>query len=324
MSELAPALESAPLSVEDAVSALDAEPVEQAEAPEAEPAEEAPPEDVQAEEGEEPAAEEETAEEPDVPAVDAPLYWDAEAKAKFAELPPELQAVVAEQERSREVKFQTLQQQAVEARKAAAAHAEKLAGLAQTVEQAVQTAEQHHARVVPELGMTWEQVDWPAWFEQDPQTAATYRAKYDVERETLQKLDASRQQAAASALAEFRQQENAKLAGLAPDLTDPKEGPRRLEATLQFIVQQGVPQDHIPRLSAVELSIAHDAMRWREAQAKASALKSAPKQPAPTAKPVKPAAAASVRPHREADVAKNRFAQTRSVADAVALLNARG
>jgi hypothetical protein len=266
----------APQAVEAAE--VQEEPVEAAvEAPEAEQSAEEAPEATEA------------PEEARAPAVEPPHYWPADKKARFAELPADLQELVAEQERGRVAAVNRAQQEAVEAGKAAVRQVEDLSGRLASVAEQAQT---HHARVVPELGMTWEQVDWPAWFEQDPQTAATFRAKYDVEREQLQRVQAAKREADALTLKAHRERENALLAAH-PDFADEAERPKRIEATLRHLVEQrGIPQDRIPYLTAEEISIAHDAMRWREAQAKAQALKSAPKQPAPAAKPpVKPAAA---------------------------------
>jgi hypothetical protein len=276
------------------VAQPEAEAVEAPQAVEAAEAQEEPVEAaVEAPEAEQPADETPQAtEEPEAPAVEAPHYWSAEQKARFAELPADVQAIIAEQEKGRDAAVSKAQQQAAEARKAAEAEAAKLGQIAGQAEQAVGQAEAFHARVVPELGMKWADVDWATWFATDRETAATFRAQYDAEREELQRLQTSRQEAAQASLAEFRKAENAKIAELIPDWTDPKEGPRRAESTLAHLVERGLPQGMIQRLSAFELSVAYDAYRWREAQAKAQALKSAPKQPAPAAKPpVKPAAA---------------------------------
>jgi hypothetical protein len=310
------------LSIDDAVNQLDG-PAEEGQAgPEPQEVEAEAEGEVEAEAEADADAEDLTGEEPEAPAAEAPHYWTAEEKARFAELPPELQAVVARNEADRERAVQKAQREAVEARKAAEAEAASIKGFAEQIGSVVERAKAQHSRVVPELGMTWEQVDWPAWFQQDRETAAAFRAQYDAEREDLQRLEASRQQTQAVAFQQFLQAESAKLPELCPDLVDPTEGPRRKAAVAQFLGERGVPQDQLAGIDAVSLSIAYDAMRWRDAQAKAQAR---PQPRPPAVRPVRPAAPAQTStPQRQADQARNRFAQTRSVDDAVALLNLRG
>lgn len=316
------------LSIDDAVNQLDAEPREEEqaqpepEAPEPEEPEEAPEEVEEAEQAEE-------VEEPEVQA-EAPHYWSAEAKARFAELPPELQAVVAENEAGRERAVQKAQREAVEARKAAEAEVQAIQQRVQGLDEVLQRAEVQFDRPVPGLlnaegrPMRWAEVDWDAWFEEDYHSAAPWKAKFDAEQAALQRLTDARQKAEAERISNLRKVENGRIPEVIPDFADPKEGPRRIEATLRHLVEErGIPQDVLKAITAEELSIAYDAMRWREAQAKAQA-RPQPQRP-PAARPVRPAAPAQTStPQRQAEQARNRFAQTRSVDDAVALLNLRG
>lgn len=256
-----------------------------------------------------------------VPTVDAPHYWPADKKAEFAKLPPELQALVAEQERGRESAVQRAQQQAVEARKAVEAQVAQTSALNEQLGRIASEAQAVHSRVIPELGMTWEQVDWPAWFQQDRASAAVFRAQYDAEREEIQRLEAARDQAEQASYQQFLAQEAAKLPELVPDLVG-AEGPRRKAELFQFLGSH-YPQDIIAKFSATDLSIAYKAMRFDQMQANAQALKSAPQKPPVAARPVRPSAPSGSSTSSRLQELEARAARTGSLDDVLALRKAR-
>jgi hypothetical protein len=276
------------------------------------PTEEAPEPAGEGDGGEQAPAGEETA-----AAAEAPHYWSAEAKAKFAELPAELQAIVAEQESGRERHVQTTQQQAREAAKRAETEAENIKGLVERVTSVVDKGERQFKRVIPELGMTWEEIDWPAWFAKDRETASVFRAQYQAETEELQRLQSARQETETAQLTQHRKAEDARLVELCPDLVDAKDGPRRISELGQFLAKAGVSQDSLKWISAAEMSIAYDAMRFRKAQA---APAQAPAKP-PPAKPLRPSS-----PPAQSNNLKeleDRARRTGSLEDTLALRKAR-
>lgn len=283
-----------------------------------------------AEDGAETPAEdtEETEAEPEEPveALEPPRYWSQDAKAKFAELPPDLQAVVLAQEGPRE-----------EAAAKAKAEAAKQVSEAKTELAKVQTL----AAALNERLPQWIQAfqtrwgnqapDWVAYAQQHGVDAMTLaKTQFEAERQQLQDAAQETDKARRLAHEQFVQTEFVKLVELAPDLApsaqDPRQGSEKRQGVVKFLVEHGIPQDAIAQISAVEMSLAYDAMRYREAQAK---LKAAPKPKNPSAPPpktvVRPATAqAQASPQRQAQQIANRFAQTRSVDDAVALLLASG
>jgi hypothetical protein len=320
------ATETGPLTVDAAIAALTPQPVEQ-DAPEApvEAAEEpnepegeaSSPEEAEAA-PEEPAEGEETeADSAPVVALDPPRYWSQDAKAEFAKLPADLQAVVLAQEGPREEAAAKAKAEAAEIAKAAQADVGKVQQLAQELAeflpQAIDTFQNRWGAKEP---------DWIA-FAQEHGTDATVQAKlqFEAEQRQLQQLAVAAQKAEAQAHEAFVKREFEKLAEIAPDLADPEKGPERRSEITQFLVKQGVDPAAIGGISAVEMALARDAMKWRQAQAQLQAApKPKPAAPAPRA-PARPAASApAANPQR---TAANRFAQTRSVDDAVALLLAK-
>jgi len=256
--------------------------------------------------------------------VEPPVYWSKEAKADFAKLPAELQAVVLAQEGPREeaaAKAKAEAAKAVEAAQKEVAGVQALATqLADFLPQAVKTFQQR-----------WGEPDWAQVAqEHGAEQAFVLKAQYETEQKQLAQLAQAEQTAQQEAHKAFVQTEWKALSTLdpvlAPDPADPTKGADVRQKVVKHLIEvRGIPQEAVARISAAEMSIAHDAMQWRELKA----LEKAPKtpKPAPVAQQraaARPAAAqAQASPQRTATQVANRFAQTRSVDDAVALLLAR-
>lgn len=278
---------------------------------EADPTAEAPsePDEVNAE------GEQETEmEEPAAPVVDPPSFWDADAKAAFASLTPEQQTIVSDQATKQATEASKAIQKAAERAKTAETQAAKVSDLATGLNEFLPKA-------VETFKGKWEGIDWARWAQEDPTAYVQGKAQFDVEQMELQQLSAAKEQAEKLAAESFVKAEFEKLPEVAPDLVDAKEGAARRKALASFLIEQGVSHEQLPNISAMEMSLAYDAMRYR--QLKAAPPKVAPKAPAPAARPPARPGAASPTPNR-ASTAANRYAQTRSVDDAVALLMSKG
>jgi len=325
------ATETGPLTVDAAIaSLLPTEPVEQ-EAPEApQPAAEEPepsegetstPEDPEAEPEEPAEGETETEEEAEaVEPVDPPKYWSKDAKEAFAKLPADLQAVVLAQEGPREEAAAKAKAEAAEKVQRADAEVQKVSQLAERLAEFLPQAIQTFAS-------RWgSDPDWVAYAQEHGAEAMTFaKAQHDQELQQLQKVAAAKADADDQAHQAFVKAEFVRLAEVAPDLADPQEGKARRSKVTDFLVKQGVDPDSLRNISAAEMSIAYDAMRFREAQAQLKAPKPLPKpHPAPAKAAARPGAAQTQSPtERTAAQVANRFAQTRSFDDAVALLLAK-
>jgi hypothetical protein len=316
--------ESGPLSVEQAIASLTpAEPVEREEAAPVEAgATEEPQGETSAPEEpdaapEQPAEEDEAKAEPEAVApVDPPRYWSQDAKAKFAELPPELQAVVLQQEGPREEATAKAKAEAAAKIQAADAEMGKVAQLAQSL-----------AEFLPQAIQTFTSrwgtnPDWVAYAQEHGVEAMTLaKTQHEAELSLLQQASVAKQQAEVQAHTAFVKAEAQKLAELAPELVDPEKGQERRTEIAKYLIDQGIPADAIKSISAVEMNLARKARLYDLAQAAVQAAPR-PKPTAPVAKaPVRPAAAVpQTSQQRTASQVANRFAQTRSVDDAVALL----
>ncbi len=250
--------------------------------------------------------------------VDPPRWWNKDAKARFASLPPELQAVVFAQEENRERVVQKAKHDAAEAKKLADAHAQEMSQRLALLDRLAPDAAQLFAG-------RWANVDWSRLPDQvGAEEAFKLKAQYEKERDTLQALGAMQQAAQAESFRNFVATESEKLKTVAPDLADEAQGPTRKQELGRFLLQQGFAPERIQYMSADEAAIAYDAMRWRQAQSKAQALVKK-QQAQPARPPVKPtAAAARSTQTKSADDAARRLKATGRIDDAIALLNARG
>lgn len=306
------------LSVEDAVaemSAASASPVEESE----QEAPEAPQEPAESEAQPEPEGEPQEAEQPpEEPAIEAPKSWSAEDREAWATLTPEAQKIVAAREADRD-------------RTVSKALSEKDRATKQANEQAAQAASEFRAKaegIVPEAlrrVTELEAVDLVALNQRDPHQAQQIlfereqaRADYDRLQAEIKTAQHVEYQAHVAKLVE-------ELPTLVPDLVDPEKGTERVNAVGKFLSDMGIPQDQIRWVSATELSLAYDAMRWRQSQDKArQAVATATRPPTPPTRPVRPASSAPTSSQQSAvEAAKNRLSKTGGVDDAVALLRAR-
>lgn len=288
----------------DAVETQEADPEPEIEA---EPTAETEP---AAEEPSEEPAEDSEAEEP----IAAPHSWDAEAKARFAELPKDVQTLIVQRETARDGAVAKAQQEAAEARKQAA-------GLGELAQQITTIAEQAKAafeRPIPELGVSWEQIDWRGWFAQDPQTASVWKARYDTEREELQRVSAAQQQASARAFQAYVSEQAETLKTKAPELLEPA----KRQDVAQYLLNQGYAPDQLASIGAADLIIAHKAMLYDRAD---RAVKAAPpkKDPAPAPKVIKPQAAQSSSQSQRVAELEARASRTGDLDDVLAARRAR-
>lgn len=340
-----------PLSVEAATDLLRSVPTEQVELPTeeqpagAEPAAEEPIEasteseaDLAAEGelGAETPTEEAPVEQPEpvVPAIEAPHFWDAEAKARFKDIPPELQPIVAEQARVQVAAAAKAIEESAQARKAAEGQASQVTQLAEHLNVVLPKA-------MKTFGDRWSTIDWQSLAKDDPARYVAEKAEFDAQKEQVQQLEqaageANRLQHQTFVRAEAETLSKLATADIAPELADPATAPAAKMAIANYLVSTGIPGEALGRISAAETLIAYKAWKWdlaQEAAKKAQTLTRAAPKPAAAPKPqaipatrtapaVKPTAAAPLAPSRarNVDTARARLNASGSVDDAVALL----
>lgn len=246
-------------------------------------------------------------------ASEAPHFWPAEMKARFAELPVDLQVHVLEAEKAGSKAVTQRLEEASLAKKEAEGERQALVQLNTKLAAAALKAEV--AFKDRWAGMT--PARWLELSQREPEKYVKYRAQFDAEQQAVQQAQSAKEEASTVERDQWRSEQVEALKTLAPELVDPVKGTERLTALGDYLVKtHGVREQDLPNIGAVEMSIALKAMRFDELQA----LKPTPK-PKPQAG-VRPAAAPPAIPsaQREIQTLRNRFAQTSSREDAVALM----
>ena len=304
------------LSIDQAAAEL-AEPEKREEeslAPEAAPAVQdaaAPDEEVAADDSDADMLEE-PAEDSDP--LDPPQFWSAADKERFAELPRAVQDVILRHEQQRSAATSRALQDAAEKRKAADGETARLSQVMGALDNLVPQA-------VEAFRNRWETIDWNSVVDQYGADTAL-KLKNDMEREQamLAQLGAAREDAERVRFTKFVEAETGKLADLCPDLADARQGQSRRTALGRFLVETGVPPHVIPHMTALEASLAYDAMQWR--QAKANATKQAAKaHPTPARPSLRPTAAPAHRYPQSARLQQLRGKHSLTVDEAVELAN---
>lgn len=254
--------------------------------------------------------------EPDTPAIEAPHFWSAEAKARFGELPPDLQLIVLENEKAGSKALTLKLEEAATIRKEATAKAKELSELNARIADAATRAEQ--ALVDRWAGMTPEA--WLRLAHDDPAKYTQYKAQYDAEQTIVQRAQFAKEDAERVARGQWRDEQVEALKTACPPLIDPVHGTANLGKLSDYLVAQGVAEQDLPNVGALEMTVAWKAMQFDELQKLKPTLKSQPKSA------LRPAAAPPAIPsaQRELQTLQNRFAQTASREDLVALMLAEG
>lgn len=299
----APVAESAPLSIEAAVKhqqtlrakgatrVEDPEPEQQAETEAREPVEadtESDPltqadQDVEGEPEEANAEDDNEAPPEPVTAIEAPQFWDAEGKERFAKLSPASQKEVVEYEKQRTAAVAKAMQKAAETTKQSEAKLRQLQETAQRIGNYVEAQSEHM--------QAWEQwLGSPSAAELAQANPTAYNAeiaRYDREKRDFEKVQADKAEAEQVTFRTYVEEQRKLLPEYAPELADPKEGPARMKETMSYLTERGIPLEQVRGISAIEASVAYKAMLWDKAQAKAKEL------PKPKPKPAGPTAPAS-------------------------------
>jgi hypothetical protein len=249
------------------------------------------------------------------PPIEPPHFWPAEAKARFAELSYELQLVVQENEKAGSKAATQRLEEATLAKKAAEAKAEVLASLAERIEAAAEQAEATFAN-------RWAGMDQAAWLKlsrENPNQYIQLKAQHDAEMNVVQQARSAKDATSQVEHARWVSEQETLLKTIAPDLTDPVKGPANRGAVAEYLKSQGVAEQALSNVGALEVSIAWKAMQYDKGR---TALRP---RPAAEKAPIRPAASPSQSPQSNALAnAETRFKRSGSVEDAVRLLNLKG
>jgi len=239
----------------------------QADADEAEEPEEA----IDGEDEEEADIEPETA-------IEAPSFMDATQRAEFANLPTEAQQIVARQSQMLQADYTRKSQETAEKNKALDARTQQLAALQTAAETRLQE---------------WRKVDW---VELKRNVSADdflmYQAQAAQDQQEFQNIHQSYEQQRAERVQSHVQEQMQQLPDILPEAMDPEKGPALVKEIQTALLQADMTADGLQMVTAKQMSLVNDALKWRKAQAKRKTLR--PKSDAKTtSKPMRAKARAS-------------------------------
>jgi hypothetical protein len=253
----------APLSIDEAAALLNA-PQKEDDASDQQTASDTPSEDIPLRGGDPPGDGAEQADSDESEAgIEPPRWWNKEAKQRFAELPPDVQAVVFAQEETRERVVSRAKQESADARRLSEAQQAEL-------DRRIAAIDAFLPHAAQQFSGKWDGVDWATLPGQiGAEETLKYRAQFEAEQQMLHAI--AQQQAAheQERLTRFDFEQAARLKTVAPDLTDEKLGPERKARIARDLVERGFAPERIRWMNAEEAAYVNDALKWREAEAKA-------------------------------------------------------
>lgn len=247
--------------------------------------------------------------------VDAPQWWDAEAKEKFATLSTDLQAIVKAQEDKREAVVSKVKAEASEERKAATADRESVAKVSNALSEWLPKAVADFNNFYGENGFDLK-ANIAAY---GTDQALIMQSEYQERQETLHRVSQAKNEADQQARAAWQREQREALKEVCPELTDPREGKNREKELASYLLEQGATPQDLEAVPAWAIAIANKAHKYDKAQAEAKAKPKIPAKPiTPALKPT--AASAQTSQSRTLAQLDARATKTGSVDDMVALM----
>lgn len=204
------------------------------------------------------------------PTVAAPHGWTDEDKAWFDTLEPARQEAILRREKGtqaaesrRQNEHQTAVQQATAKAQAAEQERQYFASVLQQYKNPlVSSYQQRFADVLSGqtdvLRLSQDQQRWNEY--------QGYQAKFAQIGQQEQVLAQQAERAESERLDAHVETRNAQLIEAMPDLKDPAKFQKFDERISGFLLDKGIPAERIKQAAFVDLEIAYDAMRWRDAQ----------------------------------------------------------
>lgn len=211
-------------------------------------------------------------------AIEAPSFMDATQRAQFATLPTEAQQIVARQSQMLQADYTRKSQDLAAKNKAVEARTQQLVTLKTAQEQRL---------------AEWSNVDWVALKRNvSADDFLAYQAQRDADVQEYQNLTATYEQQRTETVQAHVQEQMQQLPTVLPEALDPKKGPALVKEIQTALLQADMTPDSIQLVTAKQMALVNDALKWRAAQTKRQTLR--PKSDAKTkARPMKAKARAS-------------------------------
>jgi len=221
------------------------------------------------------------------PAIDPPSSWSSEAKARFRELPPDLQATIAENERKRDLDIRRRIDQIAEQRKEAEARKAEIDKLREEYAQRLKSLLDSDVPQPPDetlLDENSEDYDPEEYNRQEARYRKAMRAREKKQAE-LQKLHEEQAKEWEAQLAEWQREQREYYASHMPALLDEEKGPQLARAILEYGKANGIDEERLKWASATEIHLLDKARRFDMLQNKSRSTEGRLKKVPRTVKP---------------------------------------
>lgn len=230
-------------------------------------------------EGEEPEIGEEADDEPEpeaevdeLPPIEAPVSWDAEAKAKFAELPRDTQEYLAKREGERERFVQQKSQEAARAKQESERAAyQQLAEIERGYAQHIESLASQFTVREPDMALLAEN---PALYAQQARAYQNAQAQQQQLQRQAQELAEQARQRDAYAEQQYHAQQQQILVESFPEYLDPTTGPKLQQELSAVAREMGYSPELIAQARADDILAMKAAADWRAKAQKYDALMS--------------------------------------------------
>lgn len=265
-------------------------------------------------------------------ATPEPASWDAEAKAKFAKLPPDLQEYISAREQERERAVSTRLQEAAEVQRAVQARQAEIGQIRDAYEQRLVAFAHHLEATVPEKFKDIRSpTDLVRVAQTDPALAIEFNAWQSQVQSVAQEMERVSQERAADQERQFSahrmavaQREAEELSKVWPEYFTPEKGEAIRTGLINHALERGFSQEEVSSLVDHRLVLLlKDAQSWRQHAKSLETAKSKVMKPVPRV--VKPGTGEASRGgvNRDAAIKIARSGDTRSIAAAMERLLSR-
>lgn len=202
--------------------------------------------------------------------LEAPEYWKPEARAEFDKLPDNLKAILVEQDQHAKSVIGTKLTEATQATQAAT-------NQISTWRQHADQMEKELERVGAFLSRKYDGLDLNNLRRHNPVAYAQVTEEMDSDKAAVAHYQQVKAQADQLHKAAFLRDEHANMAQLAQtdpvarELNDPTVGPALKGEVAEFLKSRGVTEDRFDYITASELIMATEAMKYRQGKVAAAA-----------------------------------------------------
>lgn len=195
-------------------------------------------------------------------AIDAPSFMDATQRAQFASLPTDAQQIVVQQSQLIQADYTRKTQEIATKNKSLDTRLQQLDGMQTAAEQRLSE---------------WDKVDWTQLAQNvSAEQYNAFRAQAEQERNEFDNLQNVRATQREAIVKSHVQEQMQQLPQVLPEAMDPKKGPALVQEIQTALMEAGTTPDNLQMVTAGQMKLVSDALKWRKAQINKATLRPKP------------------------------------------------